>query len=99
MRDSRIHSVRFHYGDRQTAEMEKENYIMKPLILLTGGTGAAGNVNAAAIKTCLCVRDGHVYIVYIVKSHACLSKVGDKEFMKVGTGWSCNRLALSLIHI
>ena len=52
-----------------------------------------GNVNAAAIKTCLCVRDGHVYIVYIVKSHACLSKVGDKEFMKVGTGWSCNRLA------
>ena len=43
MRDSRIHSVRFHYGDRQTAEMEKENYIMKPLILLTGGTGAAAN--------------------------------------------------------
>ena len=23
--------------------MEKENYIMKPLILLTGGTGAAAN--------------------------------------------------------
>lgn len=43
MRDSRIHSGRFHYGDRQTAEMEKENYIMKPLILLTGGTGAAAN--------------------------------------------------------
>ena len=52
-----------------------------------------GNINAAAVKTCLCVRDGHVYIVYIIKSHACLSEVGDKEFMKVGAGWSCNRLA------
>ena len=25
-----------------------------------------GNVNAAAVKTCLCVRDGLVYLIYIV---------------------------------
>ena len=62
--------------------------------IVSSCAGDQGNINAAAVKTCLCVRDGHVYIIYIVKSHVCLSKVGDKELMKVGTGRSCDRLAL-----
>ena len=62
--------------------------------IVSSCAGDQGNINAAAVKTCLCVRDSHVYIIYIVKSHVCLSKVGDKELMKVGTCRSCDRLAL-----
>ena len=52
-----------------------------------------GNVNAAAIKTCLCVRNAHVYIIYIVKSHVSLRKIGDKELMKVCAGRACDGLS------
>ena len=52
-----------------------------------------GNINAAAVKTCLCVRDAHIYIVYIVESHVGLRKIGDKKLMKVCASRACDGLS------